>query len=156
MVAARARLTTLRFHGRDTGRAMSRENVDLVREGYEAINSGDVEKGLALFDPDTEIRPGVDAPNTDLKDVYYGAEGFLAFLGSLSEAFEEVSWEPEEFIDAGDDVLVLIRMTATGRGSGIEIDRPIAHICTMREGRLARHVTYWERARALEVVGLSE
>ena len=135
---------------------MSEENVELVREGYEAVNSGDLEKGLALFDPGTEIRPGVDVPNTDLEDAYYGAEGFLEFLGRMSESFEEVRWEPEEFIDAGDDVVVLIRMTAKGRGSGVEIVRPIAHICSMRNGRLARHVTYWDRAGAFKAAGLSE
>ena len=131
---------------------MSQENVDFIREGYEAMSNGDVERAMANFHPDIEIRPGEDIPGMDVRDVYRGPEGFAQFLGKMSEAFEEVSWEPEDYIDAGDDVLVLILMAAVGRGSGVRIERPIAHVCTVKDGQLIRHVTYWNRQTALDAV----
>jgi ketosteroid isomerase-like protein len=138
---------------------MSQENVAIVRHGYEALNSGDVEAALALFDPDVEVHLAQDAGNViglDFEPVYRGVEGFLRFLGRLSEAFGEFRWEPEEYFDAGDDVVVFVRMITTGRRSGTKTEHPLGHLCTMRDGKLVRHETFWERSTALEAAGLSE
>ena len=65
---------------------------------------------------------------------------------------------PEKFIDAGDDrVLVFSREGERGRGSGAEVvTQPTAHVWTIRNGKAIRLSSYWERADALEAVGLSE
>ena len=39
---------------RDTGRAMSRENAELLRTATDAINSADVEAFVACFHPDVK------------------------------------------------------------------------------------------------------
>jgi ketosteroid isomerase-like protein len=64
-------------------------------------------------------------------------------------------WTPEGYEDAGDHVVVYIRFTARGRGSGIDITQPMARVCTMRAGRLARHQTFWDREAARDAVGLT-
>ena len=136
---------------------MSRENVEIVRRGYEALNSADVERALALFDPHVEVHLARDAGTVmglDFRETYRGIDGFLEFLGRLSEAWQEFRWEPENYIDAGDDVVVFIRMVATGKGSGIEVEQPMAHLCTLRDGKLVRHETFWERSAALKAAGL--
>ena len=65
---------------------------------------------------------------------------------------------PEEFIDAGDDqVLVFSREGGRGRGSGAEVmTQPTAHLWTIRNGRAVRMQSYWERTEALEAAGLTE
>ena len=78
------------------------------------------------------------------------------FMGRLSEAWEEVRWEPEQYLDAGDQVVVLIQMRARGRGSGAEVETPMAHLCTMRDGKLVRHETFFDRDDALAAAGLGE
>ena len=139
---------------------MSEENVELIQRAYVAFNSGDVEGALALFDPEVEVHLAKDAGTVmglDFDEAYRGIEGFLTFMGQMSEAFEDMRWEPEGYMDAGDDVVVVfIRMTGKGRRSGVEVDQPMAHLCTMRDGRLVRHETFWERGQALEAAGLSE
>jgi ketosteroid isomerase-like protein len=137
---------------------MSQENVDIVRRGYEAMNSGDVEGTLAMFDPEIEVHLAQDAGTVmglDFERTYRGVDGFLEFLGQLSEAWEEFRWEPEGFADAGDDVVVFIRMTAKGKASGLEVVQPMAHLCTIRQGKLVRHETFWERDAALDAAGLA-
>jgi ketosteroid isomerase-like protein len=136
---------------------MSRENVEIVRRGYEAMNSGDIKTALSMFDPDVEVHLAEDAGTVmglDFERTYRGVEGFLSFLAQLSEAWEEFRWEPEEFADAGENVVVFIRMKAKGRASGIEIEQPMAHLCAVRDGRLVRHETFWERSAALEAAGI--
>ena len=78
----------------------------------------------------------------------------MQFLGRLSEAWEEFRWEPVEYHDAGDQVVVFIRMTARGRGSGMDLERDIAHLCDIRGGKLVRHETFFDRNEALAAAGL--
>ena len=138
---------------------MSEENVEVVRRGYEALNAGEFEAALAMFDSDVEVHLVKDADTVwglDFDRTYHGIDGFVQFMSTLSEAWEEFRWEPTGYRDAGHQVLVDIRMTARGRGSGIEISRDMVHICDLRDGKLVRHETFFDRAEALESAGLSE
>ena len=51
-------------------------------------------------------------------------------------------------------MVVFIRFNGVGKGSGIPVEQPIGHVCTMRDGKLVKHVTYWDRTLALEAAGL--
>lgn len=138
---------------------MSQENVEVVRRGYEALNAGRLEEMFALFDPQAEVKPGLDPDGMagiDFRGTYRGVEGFLRFLSEISEAWDDPRWVPEGYEDAGDDVLVYIRFTAKGKSSGVEIVQQIAHVCTMRDGKLVRAEAFWDRAAAREAAGLGE
>ena len=64
---------------------------------------------------------------------------------------------PMEFIDAGERVVVVGRMHARGKGSGVEVDRSFASIWTIRGGRVVRwELGYDDRRAALEAAGLRE
>jgi ketosteroid isomerase-like protein len=66
-------------------------------------------------------------------------------------------FEPEGFVGVdADQVLVLIRATATGEGSGIPVERRTAHELTFEDGRLVRFKVYSERGDALAAAGLRE
>lgn len=119
--------------------------------------TGDVEAAASIFDPEVEIYMA-DEPGTvsllDLRKVYRGVEGFGEFLGRMAEAWGDFRWVPEDFIDGGEDVVVVyLRLKAAGRASGVEVDRPMTHLCTMRGGKLVKHETFWNREAALESVG---
>lgn len=138
---------------------MSQENVEIVRQGYEALNTGDVERALAMFDPELETHLAQDAGTVmglDFKATYHGIDGFLEFMTKLSDAWEYFRWEPEGYFDAGGDAVVVpIRMEAKGRASQLEIEQPMAHVCTLRDGKLVRHETFWEREAAFDSVAPS-
>ena len=106
---------------------MSEENVKRVRQGYEALNSGDLEAALAMFDPEVEVHLAKEAGKAvwglDFQETYHGIEGFGQWLTTLSEAWAEFRWEPTEYRDAGNQVVVHLRMTARGRGSGLKSSR---------------------------------
>lgn len=54
-------------------------------------------------------------------------------------------------------VLVFAREGGRGKGSGAEVQtNPTAHLYTMRNGKAVRMQSYWERADALEAVGLED
>ena len=72
--------------------------MEIVRRGYEALNSGDLESAFALFDPDVEVvmaeEPG-EVSLLDLSKTYHGVEGFITFLGQMAEAWGEFRWVAE-------------------------------------------------------------
>ena len=60
------------------------------------------------------------------------------------------------FIDAGDKVVALLHTYARGRGSGVDVEVPVAHVLTFKGGKCTGYVSYHDRAEALRVAGLGE
>jgi ketosteroid isomerase-like protein len=142
---------------------MSEENVESVRRGYEAFARSLRDPSEArlpdlyeFLDPEIEWRGPREFP--DLAEPHFGHEGVRRYLETLFEVIEDYRMEPEEFIDAGDDqVLVFSREGGRGRGSGAEVvTQPTAHLWTLRNRKAVRMQSYWERSEALEAAGLSE
>ena len=128
---------------------MSQENVELTRQAFAVWG----ETG----EPDwRQMHEQVEIYDHDIMDAgeYRGHEGFRRWLEDWSSAWSEFSMDPEEFIDAGDRVVVVLRMRATGRGSGVEVERQDAIVFEVRGGMTVRIDYYNNRAQALKAVGL--
>ena len=126
----------------------------MVKQAYRAINDGDLEAELKLAASDIEI----EASGLLLdQGTYRGHEG----LGDYNESLRRV-WgdsprtHPEEFIEHGERVLVMARSSATGQSSGVTVDALVAHVWTIRDGRVVRFETFGSREEALEAAGLKE
>lgn len=130
---------------------MSKENVELARSGYEILNEGDRDRITELLDPDIEWEIASDAPNAG---IYRGLDAVRAVIEDWLDAFEELRIEPEEFIDAGSDqVVVLVRDQGRIKGSEARIDHRFAHVWTLRDEKLVRFQSFFEKEQALEAVG---
>jgi ketosteroid isomerase-like protein len=70
------------------------------------------------------------------------------------EAFEQVDFEIEELIEAGENVVAFIRASGRGRESGLVIDQRLPSVWTVRDGRVVRVRGYREAADALDAAGL--
>ena len=134
---------------------MSEENVKLVREAFEAFQGGDLEKTAQLVDPEVEfhgtvggLQEGQVAHGQSQIDQQFEAEDL--------EAWEERRLEPEEFIDAGDNVVILVHEYRRGRGSGVELETKTAVVVGVSGGRVVRIQGYMDRDAALEAAGLRE
>ncbi len=133
--------------------AMPRENVEVVRHAFEALVREDWVGLSEVISDECEVH---DFDILDA-DVYRGPDGLLDWLAHWDRAWE--TWSPRHltFQEIGDDrVLALFRMVATGRGSGIELNRQDAVAFTVRGGKLSRLEYYNDQQQALEAVGLRE
>ena len=70
--------------------------------------------------------------------------------------FEDFSIDVDEIFDRGEEVVVFLRFRGRGRGSDAEIEAPMAHVWTIRDGKAIRLRQFLNREQALEAVGLSE
>ena len=75
---------------------------------------------------------------------------------AMRDAFGDFGWEPQEFVDLGDHVLVATRFLAEGRGSGVPVEAMVYNLWTVRRAKAVRVFGYLDRSRALEAAGLRE
>jgi ketosteroid isomerase-like protein len=133
---------------------MSQENVEIVRRAVEAFDSGELPRILALTHADfvAEVPPDVSAE----PDTYRGHDGIRRYISSFQEAMNEIHFEGERFWDAGDNVVVALRLTARGRQTAIPVEQRSTGVWTVRAGSLLRIRAYGSRKEALAAVGLAE
>ncbi len=68
---------------------------------------------------------------------------------------EVLRFEAEEFIDAGDDCVVLVNHgVGRGRGSGATRELLFTTVSTLSDGKFVRHIAYDDHAEALRAAGL--
>lgn len=140
---------------------MSQANVEIVRRGY-SLPSEREEYGFraanadvfeSFFHRDAELVPPRIYP--DIEPVYRGIDGFQHFQREMDEVWDDFQFATERFFDAGDQVVVFIRISGTGRQSGAAVTISTAHLLTMRDGRATRLEIFLDRDEALEAVGLA-
>ena len=129
---------------------MSQANVEIVRQAWEAFDRHDNESVLRLYDPDVEIHVGFLGG-----EVYRGIEGVRDFFRDWLAAWNEYGSTVEEWIDAGDDVVAVIRIWGRGRASGVAVEECQSHVWTLRDGKLWKLRRYETKADALKAVGLA-
>jgi len=117
-------------------------SADLIRRALafaSTANRDDItDEALAeVYAPDIVI--DMTAGRVFNPRTYKGYEGLREYYDDLYETWDEVVFEPEEFIDEGEATLVISRMRGRGRESGIPIDNRAAGIWTIRDGRLVHH-----------------
>jgi len=130
---------------------MSEANIEPIKDLYARFRDGDEDSALELIDPAMEVHDRPDIPDPQ---VYHGHDGVRAALQVSRDAFDDLDLVPEEFIDAGDQVLVVFWFRGKGRGSGVEIDERLVHLWTIRDGKPVRMDVHSSREQALEAAGL--
>jgi ketosteroid isomerase-like protein len=72
------------------------------------------------------------------------------------DQWEEYGFEPERFIDCGDDVLVISREHGRGRTSGASVSTRHYAVLTIHAGKIARFREFYDEQQALKAAGLLE
>jgi ketosteroid isomerase-like protein len=130
---------------------MSQKNVELIQRFYQQyLGTGEVP--WDMVDEECEVHDH-DAP--DQAGAYRGHAGVRRWLDDWGAAWAEWSIEPDEFIDADDYVVAVVRMRTKGLGSGVELERQDALVYSCRNDKIIRTDYYNDRQQALEAVGLS-
>jgi ketosteroid isomerase-like protein len=150
--------------------AMSQENVETVRRvfeiGEESLGREDdfgavfdewVRDGLMASDVAWRLGIRGGAGAAGIGD-FAGREGFVAFMRTWTEDFDDFAIEAEEFIDAGNDRVVVIAVQhGIGRGSRAPVEMRYGYIFHTLEGRRIVQVeVFADPTRALQKAGLRE
>jgi ketosteroid isomerase-like protein len=132
---------------------MSRENVELVQEGFARWNDGDFGFFLDNAAPDIEL---LSRFGSLTGEPYRGHAGVRQWLAEIQQNFERFELWLDEAVDLGDAVLAIGGVDVRARGSGIDIKEPMGWVVEFREGRVARLRFYSPPGDARRAVGLEE
>ena len=132
---------------------MSQENVEIVRDGYDAFNRGDLEACLTAIDPGIEWWPAADEP---VIEPYRGHDGYRRLWAETREPVPDIQGEIEELFAVGDQVVVCLHFWGRGRESGAPVEVRETQVARLRDGKIIEVREYRRKAEALEAVGLSE
>jgi len=122
---------------------MPETNLEIVQAGYEKFGSGDIEGLLALFtdDIDWSVPHIENAPFTGNR---LGLEEVAEFFKGLTEAEEFSYFEPTEFIEQGNRVVVLGRVKATVRATGRTYESDWVHLFTVHDGKITNFREFFD------------
>ena len=124
---------------------MSQQDVQILRGAYESFNRGDIPAVLNALDTQIEWNEpgGGRAPAGSFHGSQRVADEVFA---TIPQNFEEFRAEPEQFIDAGEDIVVVGRFRGKVK-SGAPFEAPFAHVWRMRNGKAASFQHYVEAAK---------
>ena len=131
---------------------MSRENVEIVRRVFEALNRGDWDAVFQDVHPDFEMTTQ-RGPNAG---THQGREGVQRFGEDYIEAFDNFTVEPESFHTSGDQVVVLVKRRGRPKGGSVDMVIRNGDLFTVRDSKIVSMRTFPDPEKALEVVGLRE
>jgi ketosteroid isomerase-like protein len=125
--------------------------VQEIRDAYAAFAAGDVDRAMSkFFAPDAAyVNPEYAMESSD-----HGPDALRRGLLALHEHFEYESADVEEIQEGPDGVFVLVRLKATGRGSGAPVDATFAHVFRRRDGLVTDYEWYASREEGLAAAGL--
>ena len=139
---------------RDTARAMSQENVELIRN---AFGGGDLaEIAEAYWHPEIEY---IEDPRLPGASSYKGRDAVVRVWRSYMEVLgdeDDIAVTVEDVHDAGDRQVPLVRFRGHAAGSGIPFEHLWGYVVEIRDERIAYLRAFYEPREALEAAGLRE
>jgi ketosteroid isomerase-like protein len=132
---------------------MSQQNMETVERAIAAINARDIDAYLACCTENVELV----TPLAPVGAEYMGPTGIRRFFADIEDAAPDFWIEVQRVQPTGEsNVIALIRVTSTGRASGILTDVESTNVYDFIDGKISRIRIFRDRDEALEAVGLRE
>jgi ketosteroid isomerase-like protein len=135
---------------------MSQENVETVKRELAAVNARAIDRYLECCTEDIELHVVAFAA---LGGIYIGRDAIQRFWTDIADTAPDFRLEIERLEQiAIDQVLASMRISATGRASGLSVadESPGTNVYDFANGKISRVRIFRDRREALEAVGLSE
>jgi len=119
--------------------------IEVVQRAYKAIGEGDIPTRLSLVTDDLDLFM-FGSEKIPMAGRWRGREGLEQFLSIIADSLEFQIFQPDEFIVAGNDIVVLGHERCLVRTTGRVVDVNWAHVWTVRDGLICRHIEYTDTA----------
>jgi ketosteroid isomerase-like protein len=122
-------------------------NIDTARSAYDAFASGDLN---ALRDSFDEDAVWVTSDELPLGGAVEGRDAILANFAQIPDYWSSFSVDPEEFIDAGD--YVVVRGTQRASNDKGSFEAPFIHLIKYENGKTVRGEFFTDSAKAAKLL----
>lgn len=127
--------------------------IDGLRRAYAAFSRGDIRGAIDAVEFAPDIL-WIEPEEFYAGGTYHGPEGVARYLTLSYNASEKVQSAPEEIIEIGDTILVLVHFQAWPKGGGQPREGHIADVYTVRDEKIVRMQAYSHLNAARRAVGL--
>ena len=127
---------------------MSTDNVDQLRNGYEAFKRRDMPVIFNLFDDEIVFYQSELLP---WGGKYHGLQGVKEFFAKLLHHIDS-QVDPQQFVEAGDSVVVIARLHGRVRVNNKPFDLSAVHVWTFRNGKAVRFEVYIDTPQMLQAL----
>lgn len=118
------------------------ENKELIKKGYDAFSTGDVQTVMDLFDDDIEwVQPG----RSTISGTFHGKAEVMDFMSRLAEKAPTITIK--RLIAEGDTVIAITEVTVDGE-TGEDAD-----VFTIRDGKTVRMEVHGDTSLLERVYG---
>lgn len=124
---------------------VQQNNVQLVRQGYDAFKRGDIAGLLQLFADDIEWTLD-KVEQIPFSGKRRGKDQVAEFFKLLDENMHALQFEPQQFIAQGDKVVALGHYVWSVKSTDRRIDSDWAHVFTVRDGKISGFREYTDTA----------
>lgn len=124
---------------------MPEDDVAAIREFIDGMADGRP-KALHVLHPDIVWHVEDTLPDAA---VYQGHAGVEEFFAGLREVWDDLRFEADDYVEADDRVMVVLRQLGRGGGSDVPVEQRLYPVFRMRDGRAVRMDVYFDRERAL-------
>jgi ketosteroid isomerase-like protein len=133
--------------------ARPQENVEIVLAAYERFSAGErTPDGLGIWDERGEFRPAREDPDFA---IHRGIDELRSHYASWVDAYPDLTLKPVEACGRDDTVFLWISASGRARQSGVPLGMHLAHVITMRDGKITRLLVYTSKSEGLRAAGLS-
>jgi ketosteroid isomerase-like protein len=131
---------------------MSQQNVEIVRDAFDAFSRDDIEGVLQLCNENIVITQPPELPGASPQQ--RGHSGVLEAFEIWPEQWDDYRIEILRIADHGDHVLVTTQQGGRGKQSGIQVKMEISFVFTVRNEKIVEMKIFMREDQALEAAGL--
>jgi uncharacterized protein len=124
---------------------VSERNVEIARRSYVAFEADDLDAVVADMHDEIVWEQAQGLPHGG---VYHGLDEVRRniFEPLDAEWWSEFHAVPQQFVDGGDEVVVIGRYTGRAKETGRELDVPFVHVWTVSDGKAVRFRQFLDTA----------
>lgn len=125
---------------------MSKESIDFVHQLYNAFGRGDIPAVMEGMDVNIEWIES-EAVNYPFNGLHRGPEGVATgVFERIPATYEDFAVKPQDFVEAGDRVIVIGEYTGRGKTTGKVFNSPFVHVMTVQNNKITRFQVYTDTA----------
>ena len=129
---------------------MPESEIQALRRIYGALSRWDVDEFADSVTHDFELILPKTVPWGGTR---HGRDGVEAYAAIFRDHVEGQWADPDDFIEAGDLVVVLGRLRGRARATGEKYEVDFAHVWTLSDGMPSRCRSYFDTAPIMAVLG---
>jgi ketosteroid isomerase-like protein len=128
------------------------EAISGLRAAYAAFNRGDIDAAVQILDPGVEW---IEPPEFPWGGTYHGVDGAKQYLAQSRAGAAQLISEPEQFIPAGNRIVVFVYARVLPKGSSTWQEVRLADVYTFQNGRVTNMRAFANRVDALSWAGVT-